>query len=296
MSTAGEPEADRARLRAVIASLRRVLVAFSGGVDSTLVLTVAHEALGDDALGVTAVSPSLAAAEREDARRLAGWIGARHREIETYEHLDPRYLANAGDRCYYCKSELYERLGRLAEKEGFLAILDGTQLDDMNDIRPGLRAAQQYGVVHPLVGAALDKAAVRRLSRHLGIPAWDKPEMACLASRLPRGTPVSIERLSRVERAESAVRALGFSQVRVRDYGERARIEIAAAEMEPLADGELAARMGREVCAAGFAEATIDPAGYRRGGALSPPLGKDNMGAGDGKAVGTPEEEEDGRR
>lgn len=260
-------EADRARLRAVIAPLRRVLVAFSGGVDSTLVLAVAHEALGGDALGVTAVSPSLAAAEREDARSLAAWIGACHREVMTFEHLDPRYLANTGDRCYFCKEELYERLGRLAAEEGFQAILDGTHLGDLGDVRPGLRAAHAHGVVHPLARAGLGKGSVRNLSRHLGLPSWDKPEMACLASRLPRGTPVSVDRLRRAERAESSVRALGFRQVRVRDCGEQARIEIAVEEMGRLVDRELQGRVIHDVCAAGFAGAMIDPGGYRRGGA-----------------------------
>jgi pyridinium-3,5-biscarboxylic acid mononucleotide sulfurtransferase len=247
----------------------RLLVAFSGGVDSTLVLAAAHRALGGRVLGVTAVSPSLPAAELAEARALARAIGAAHREIGTLEHLDPDYQANRGDRCYHCKSELYSRLSVLKAAEGFTAIADGTNLDDLSDIRPGLKAAGEHGVLHPLVLAGLDKAAVRRTSHHLGLPTWDKPEMACLASRLPVGVPVTVERLQRAERAEAALRSLGFRQVRVRDLGsaDRARIEIGRDEM---------ARLGVEVtpdavvaaaCAAGFAGAEIDPLGYRRGGA-----------------------------
>ncbi len=262
-----DPVADLQRLTGIIAPLGRILIAFSGGVDSTLVLKVAHDVLGEGALAVTAVSPSLAAAERADARRLASWIGARHCEIETFEHLDPGYRANAGDRCYHCKSELYERLAHLAEKEGFCAIADGTHAGDLTDVRPGLRAAREHAVIHPLAQAGLDKSGVRRLSLHLGLPSWDKPEMACLASRLPQGTPVSVARLRRAERAESAVKALGFRQVRVRDEGEWARVEVGVDELERVADPDLAARLSRDVCAAGFAEARIDPRGYRRGGA-----------------------------
>jgi len=261
---------DLARLDAILAPLGRVLVAFSGGVDSTLVLAAAHRALGDAALGVTGVSPSLAVAELADARRLAAWIGAPHREIATYEHLDPRYQANAGDRCYYCKSDLYARLREITAAEGFAAILDGTNLDDLGDVRPGLGAAREHGVRHPLVETGLDKAAVRRLSHDLGLPSWDKPEMACLASRLPAGTPVSVERLRRAERAEAGIRALGFRQVRVRDHGALGRVEIAVEEMGRLAGGGVAGQMLAVVRAAGYAEATIDPRGYRRGGGGGP--------------------------
>ena len=267
----------------------RLLVAYSGGVDSTLVLAAAHRVLGGQVLGVTAVSPSLPVAELEEARRLAAAIGARHLELATYEHLDPSYQANRGDRCYHCKSELYARLSALKSKEGFAAIADGTNLDDLSDIRPGLKAAGEHGVFHPLVLAGLDKAAVRRISHELGLPTWDKPEMACLASRLPVGVEVTVARLRRAEQAEAGLRALGFRQVRVRDLGseDRARIEIGREEM---------ARVGAEVppdevvaaaLAAGFTRAEIDPRGYRRGGAGD--VGAVTAGGGTGESGGASE-------
>ena len=267
----GSAVADLDRLTAVLAPPERVIVAFSGGVDSALVLAAAVRASGDRVLAVTGVSPSLAQAELAEARALAARIGARHHEVDTFEHLDPRYVANAGDRCYHCKSELYARLDQIRRAGGYAAILDGTNRDDLGDTRPGLRAAEEHGVRHPLIEAGLDKAAVRRLSRHLGLPTWDKPEMACLASRMPVGTPVSISRLRRAEEAEAALRALGFRQVGVRDHGSLGRIEIAVEEMERLRDEtpaarELTAQVLAAVRGAGFGEAAVDPNGYRRGG------------------------------
>jgi pyridinium-3,5-biscarboxylic acid mononucleotide sulfurtransferase len=243
-------------------------VAFSGGVDSTLVLAAAKQALGDRVLAVTGISPSLAMAEREAAATLAARIGARHRELPTYEHLDPRYLANAGDRCYYCKSDLYRRLHDLARDEDGAMIADGTHRDDLSGHRPGLQAAAEHGVRHPLAEAGLGKDAVRRLSQALGLPTWDKPEMACLASRLPAGVPVTVARLRRAENAEAALRALGFRQLRVRVLGEdAARIEIDRPEMARIDRDVSAGEVIAAVAACGFTAVTIDPLGYRRGGA-----------------------------
>jgi uncharacterized protein len=260
-------DTERERLLATIARHRRVVVAYSGGVDSTLVAWAAHRALGDGALAVIGLSPSLAERDHARAVQVAGEIGIRYREIETREIDLSGYRANAGDRCYYCKSELYDRLEAVRGEEGAEAILDGTNLDDFDDTRPGLTAAREHRVVSPLVEAGLDKQAVRRLSHAAGLPTWDLPENACLASRLPVGSVVSIERLRRVEQAEDALRDLGFRQVRVRDEGEQGRIEIAAEELARALESATAARIESAVRAAGFARAFIDPEGYRRGGA-----------------------------
>jgi uncharacterized protein len=251
------------RMRDAVRRTGGALVAFSAGVDSTLVLAVAREVLGDRAVALTAHSPSVPLAEREEARRLAERLGARHVVVESREGEDPRYRENSPDRCYFCKSELY----RLCEEErarlGLSAVLDGFNADDRGDHRPGHRAAGERGVLSPLADAGLGKAEVRAWSEAYGLPTWDKPQMACLASRIPYGTPVTPERLARIEAAESAVRATGLRQFRVRDHGDVGRLEVAAEEMD------IAYRrreeLARAVRGAGFRLAALDLEPFRSG-------------------------------
>jgi len=257
------------RYEALQESLRdmgRALVAFSGGVDSTFLLAVAVECLGGNVLAVTGLSPSVPAAERKEAADLARRLGARHQFIETTELARPGYVANAPDRCYFCKVELFERLGNLARTEGCAWVLDGANLDDLGDVRPGREAARQYGVRSPLVEARLTKADIRRLSQAMGLPTWEKPAMACLASRIPHGIPVTMDRLGQVERAEVALRALGFRHVRVRHHEAIARIELPPEERGRLLDPALAAGVVEQIKAAGYLYVVLDLEGYRPGG------------------------------
>jgi uncharacterized protein len=240
-----------------------VLVACSGGVDSVLLAAVAARILGDRALAATAVSPSLASGELEDARAAATAAGIRHIEVPTDELEKPSYAANTPDRCFHCKDTAYDTFTALAAREGIAVVVDGTNADDQGDFRPGRRAAKQHGVRSPLAEAGMTKHDIRQWARELGLAVWDKPAAACLSSRIPYGSPVTLEKLSRIDRAESALKALGFRQCRVRDHDGVARIEVEAALLPGLLEkrDEVAAAVRK----AGFAYVSLDLEGFRSG-------------------------------
>jgi uncharacterized protein len=251
------------QLEELIEPLGTAIVAFSGGVDSSLVAALAVRALGERALAVTAVSPALATGELDGARGVAAAVGIAHRTITTDELARPEYRRNDRFRCYHCKTELYERLEALAAATGYAVVLSGANADDAGDWRPGLRAAAEHGVRHPLLEAGVGKAEVRALARELGVPSAEKPASPCLASRLPYGTPVTPRGLARVDRAEAAVRALGFPVLRVRHFGTLGRVELAAADLpHALADP---APVIAAVRGAGYRRAEISEQPFRSG-------------------------------
>jgi uncharacterized protein len=266
-------EAKYERLQELVRGYGSLLVAFSGGLDSSLLLKVARDALGDRVLAVTALSPTYPSKEHAAAEALARALGVRLIAVETDELAIAGYAENPPERCYFCKSELFGELQAIARREGIAYVADGTNADDRGDYRPGMQAASELGVVSPLCEAGLTKADIRALSKRLGLPTWDKPSSACLASRFPYGEAITREKLAMVEAAEDFLKELGFRQVRVRHHGEIARIEVEPDEIERLASSGVREQVVRKLTKLGYRYVTLDGRGYRTG-SLNEALGR----------------------
>ena len=250
--------------RNTLVGMKRVVVAFSAGVDSTFLLAMAVDVLGaENVVAAMGISPSLAQRERRQGRTLAESIGAELAEVDTGELDNPEYSANPAQRCFFCKSDLFGRLRALADERNIPAVVSGANADDTGDFRPGLRAGKELGVRNPLMEAGLTKADIRAASRVMGLETWDKPAMACLASRVPYGQPITAEKLSRIEQAENVLKDMGFVECRVRDHDQVARIEVPADQIARAAGS--AARISEAVKALGYTYVTLDMTGFRSG-------------------------------
>lgn len=253
------------RLQELLRGMGRVAIAYSGGVDSAFLARVAHDVLTDNAYAVLGVSPTVARSELEDARKLAEEFGFSLVELETNELSNPDYSSNPTNRCYYCKTELFQQIRQWGEKEGVFWICDGSNVDDRSDWRPGSLAAQEKSVRSPLAETGLTKEEIRSLSQMLGLPTWDKPSIACLGSRFPYGSTITLEALGQLDKAEDLLRGLGFRQLRVRHHGDTARIELEAADIPRMIDADIRSQVVDGFRKLGYQFVTLDLAGYRTG-------------------------------
>ena len=258
-------EQKLAKLQTIFRDLGEVVIAFSGGVDSSYLLSVAVDELGDRSLGATALSPTFAVAEADDARQVATFLNARHELFDTDQLELPGFVENDGRRCYFCRVDMFTGIKEIASSHGIRWVVDGTLVDDLGDVRPGLKARDEEGVRSPFVEAGLTKEEVRALARARGLPNWDKPSESCLASRIPLGVPVSFDLLDKIGRAEAVLHEFGFRQVRVRHHGAIARIEVDQDEISRLLDPEIREPVMERIRRIGYSFVTVDLAGYRTG-------------------------------